>query len=249
VTAGRFLARRSGESRACVEKLADGILRFVQLVAPELKLSRRKWRHRYVLDLLEGNADAQDVYREATMALCIDGATLTQESWEDEWQGKMTDVVTAITGIAPDQNEAQLFLAWTDAAAAGADDVSLGGSDNIFHHPADNPAVEIRVGSIHSVKGETHTATLVMDTFFHTHHLRALKRWLTGARAGGAGENMTMQSRLRLHYVAMSRPSHLLCLAIREDALTDAEIEGIVGRGWRVGYVRETDIEWVESGD
>lgn len=202
-----------------------------------------------MLNLLEGNSDAQDVYLEVIRALCIDGATLTQESWDDEWQGKIADIVTAITGIAPDQDEAQQFLAWTDAAAAGADDAGLGGSDNIFHHPVDKPAVEIRVGSIHSVKGETHTATLVMDTFFHTHHLRAVKRWLTGAKAGGAGENMRMLSRLRLHYVAMSRPSHLLCLAIREDALTDAEIEKIIGRGWRVGHVRENDIEWVEPGD
>ena len=249
VTAGRCLARRSGESHACVEKLADGILRFVQLSAPDLKLSRRKRRHRYVLDLLEDKADMRNVYLEAITALCIDCVTLTQQSWEDEWQSKISDIVTAITGIAPDQDEAPQFLAWTDAAAAGADDAGLGGSDNIFRHPADDPAVEIRVGSIHSVKGETHTATLVLDTYYYTHHLRALKRWLTGEKTGGGGENTRMQSRLRLHYVAMSRPSHLLCLAMREDALTEVEIGRIFGRGWRVGYIRNGGIEWVEPGD
>lgn len=245
VTAGRRLAHRSGESYSCVEKLAGGILRLVRLTAPDLKLKQRKRRHRYVLDLLEGMPGAQYVYLDAIRALCVDGATLTQESWEDEWQAKMVDVVTAIAGIAPEQDEAHQFLAWTDAVAAGQDDAGLG-SDNVFRHPASKPEVEIRVGSIHSVKGETHTATLVMDTYFFTHHLRALKRWLTGAKSGGAGESARMQSRLRLHYVAMSRPSHLLCLAMREDALTKADIGEIVDRGWKVGNVRDNGVEWVK---
>ena len=84
--------------------------------------------------------------------------------------------------------------------------------------------MEVQVGSIHSVKGETHTATLVLDTFYRTHHLKALKGWLTGDRFGGGEEASAVQSRMRLHYVAMSRPSHLLCLAIRRDALSMADV-------------------------
>lgn len=245
VTAGRRLAQHSGESHPCVEKLADGILRLIRLTAPDHKLSRRKRRHLYVLDLLEGNADAQNAYLEVMKALCLDRAAVTQESWEGQWQGKVAGVVMAITGTAPDQAEAKEFLDWTDAAVAGPDDAGQGRSDNIFRHPEDNPAVEIRVGSIHSVKGETHTATLVLDTFYYTHHLRALKRWLTGVRSGGRGENTRMQSRLRLHYVAMSRPSHLLCLAMREDALTGAEIGRIAARGWQVGRVSNEGLNWI----
>ena len=49
----------------------------------------------------------------------------------------------------------------------------------------------------------------------------------------------------RLHYVAMSRPSHLLCLAMREDALTGVEIGRIIERGWRVGRVTDAGTEWL----
>jgi hypothetical protein len=103
--------------------------------------------------------------------------------------------------------------------------------------------VHIRLGSIHSVKGETHTATLVLDTFFHAHHLNELKPWLLGARSGGLKvkakgapqlESARLLGRLKLHYVAMTRPSHLLCVAMRKDAFTDDELGVLKGRGWSV---------------
>ena len=106
--------------------------------------------------------------------------------------------------------------------------------------------MEIRIGSIHTVRGETHTATLVLETFHRTHHLRALKAGLTGRKTRGNGEISATKSRLRLHYVAMSRPSHLLCIAMRADALNDQEIGQIIGQGWRVGQVTVAGVKWKE---
>ena len=103
--------------------------------------------------------------------------------------------------------------------------------------------MRIRLGSIHSVKGETHTATLVLESFFHDHHLKELKPWLLGAKTGGSSrgpkgrlvrEGTRMIGRLKLHYVAMTRPTHLLCLAMRADAFEDGELGVIETRGWTV---------------
>jgi PEP-CTERM motif len=63
--------------------------------------------------------------------------------------------------------------------------------------------------------------TLVLDTFFKKHHLSELKPWLIGTKSGEASGSALLQSRLRLHYVAMTRPANLLCLAMRNDALSD----------------------------
>jgi len=115
--------------------------------------------------------------------------------------------------------------------------------DNLFSHPAQKPKVHIRLGSIHSVKGETHTATLVLDSFFHKHHLSELKPWILGERTGGMKkksrgkpepEGSRMLGRLKLHYVAMTRPSHLLCLAMRRDAFLDGELSLLKARGWQI---------------
>jgi hypothetical protein len=97
----------------------------------------------------------------------------------------------------------------------------------------------------HSVKGETHAATLVLDTFFYSHHLATLKPWLVGEKSGGASENARNISRLRQHYVAMTRPSHLLCLAMREEHLSNGNISALKGRGWRVARVASGGAVWL----
>lgn len=116
-------------------------------------------------------------------------------------------------------------------------------TDNVFSYPHGDPKVHIRLGSIHSVKGETHTATLVLDTFYYAHHFTELKPWLLGDRSGGLKvkkkgapqlESSRLLGRLKLHYVAMTRPSHLLCVAMRRDVFTDDELDVLKGRGWAV---------------
>jgi hypothetical protein len=42
-----------------------------------------------------------------------------------------------------------------------------------------------------------------------------------------------------------TRPTHLLCLAIREDAFTTEEISLLKNRSWRVARVRDDDCEWL----
>ncbi|CAH2923607.1 MAG: Conjugative transfer ATP-dependent DNA helicase [uncultured Paraburkholderia sp.] len=37
-----------------------------------------------------------------------------------------------------------------------------------------------------------------------------------------------------MHYVAMTRPSHLLCLAMRKDTFKPTELDLIRARNWRV---------------
>ena len=115
-------------------------------------------------------------------------------------------------------------------------------------YPPDVPKVNIRLGSIHSVKGETHTATLVLESYFHDHHLQELKPWLLGIKTGGAKQKVRMSGRLKLHYVAMTRPSHLLCLAMRRDSLDDAEIATLQTRGWHIiDCTRANNITSVET--
>jgi hypothetical protein len=102
------------------------------------------------------------------------------------------------------------------------------------------PAVRIKVGSIHSVKGETHLATLVLDTHYKGSHLTRIKDWLTGARSGLTVNKPELRKSLKQHYVAVTRPSHLLCLAMRSDAFKRRRAAFEIGRThgamppWRV---------------
>ena len=47
-------------------------------------------------------------------------------------------------------------------------------------------------------------------------------------------ESYRLLGRLKLHYVAMTRPSHLLCLAMRRDAFNPAELKQLQTQGWQL---------------
>lgn len=85
----------------------------------------------------------------------------------------------------------------------------------------------------------------MLETFYRAHHLKKVKPWLLGQKAGGGGADTTLQSRLKLHYVAMTRPTHLLCLAMRDDAFSDNEIARLKTQRWRVARVTESATKWL----
>ena len=92
-----------------------------------------------------------------------------------------------------------------------------------------------------TAKGETHTATLVLETFWHKHGLDALSPWLNGSKSGSTLARTQQTTRLKLHYVAVTRPTHLLCLAMKRSSFEDEEGEldqSMIGNlehhGWRV---------------
>jgi hypothetical protein len=249
VNAGRRLSEPLGETYALVEKIAEAVIRLVRIIDPAFTAGTRKRKHRYVLELVGDKTDAKAVYLDIVRALAVERRALGEYEWNDHWRPTLTHLAQAITGAAAGGDEIVTFLAWgEDADGAGGQEQPCR-SDNIFHYPIKDPAVAVRVGSIHSVKGETHTATLVLETFYYAHHLKSLKPWLLGNRSGGAGATAAQQARLKLHYVAMTRPARLLCLAVREDALEPAEIATLRDRGWRVARVGPAGPEWLRGVD
>lgn len=241
--AGLRLAGESGEAVAAVEMLAAGILRAVNVASPGMMVSRRNRLHRYLSESLGDQARAKEAYRVLVRELCIERAPLTESVWVGTCAGRVRRIVEAICGAGSEHGGLSDFLEWNE----GSDDAGgrQGGADNLFRFPASKPIVSVRVGSIHSVKGETHTATLVLETFYRAHHLKTLKGWIIGHKSGGVKERPTMRSRLRLHYVAMSRPSRLLCLAMRAEDMTESDIDRAQDRGWLVGRVGDGGTTWL----
>lgn len=246
VSAGNRLSQDSGETHATVEKIAEAVIRLARIAEPTFSTGNRRRKHRYVLELLDGKDAARTAYINLVRILAVGRVPLMENAWNDNWRPVVTQIVQEITGAAVDGEDVAAFLAWGDAQPAAAGEEEKSRSDNIFRYPRDNPAVAVRVGSIHSVKGQTHTATLVLETFYHAHHLKTLKPWLLGDRTGANGAHAALKARLKLHYVAITRPARLLCLALRQDSVDDDEITKLRGRGWRVAWVTADGLEWVE---
>ncbi len=234
VRAAHKVSSKTGEAAEAVEVFAKGVLKLARLMNPDANISVRRFKHRYVIELLGGDETRIRQYQDLVSKLVIDRSEPTQETWEGEFGDHLTDVAMVMSETGGATQSANEFLGWIEGAGAvGAESKPL----NIVRDSAQQPLITVRLGSIHSVKGETHTATLVLESFNRTHHLKALKRWLLGTKTGGGNENASTLRRLKLHYVAMTRPSRLLCVAMRADSFSDAEIDTLKGRGWRVARV------------
>lgn len=216
---------------------AEGILQLVRQAGVDLPAGLRKSANRYLLERLPDDENRK-LYAELLDLLIAARCEPSKDAWTASIIPDVLAIGEAIADRKIREPWATEYLRWAEAETAEAEGDTPRTSENLFRYPANAPEVSVRLGSIHSVKGETHTATLVLESFHQTHHLKKLIPWLAGTRprpgADNTGEDSALIDRLKLHYVAMTRPSHLLCLAMRSDALKTKEREAILARNWRI---------------
>jgi len=78
--------------------------------------------------------------------------------------------------------------------------------------------VELEFSTIHGIKGETHTSTLYLETFHDGYDLHRLQKELTTNNYTKPKKDLKIKTR-KMAYVAMSRPTHFLCLAMHKNTL------------------------------
>ena len=96
-------------------------------------------------------------------------------------------------------------------------------------------SVPVHLGTIASVKGETHLATLLLEAHAHparSHDLEAALGSIAEGVPLGAKAKESIRSLYRNLYVAASRPSHLLCLAMNRERAPEAQIQVLRDKGW-----------------
>jgi hypothetical protein len=98
--------------------------------------------------------------------------------------------------------------------------------------------VKIAVNTVHSVKGETHTATLYLDTFCYGLCSEYLLPFLKGEypRKNLARAHDIMH--LKMAHVAMSRPTHLLCFACARSQIAGHE-EDLENNNWIIHDIQD----------
>jgi hypothetical protein len=99
--------------------------------------------------------------------------------------------------------------------------------------------ISVEVGTVHSVKGETHTATMYLESNYQkkTDSERLLP-FLKGEYPDKLLGKAHHIENLKIAHVAMSRPTHLLVFACRRKTI-DGHETALEERGWvlsRVGH-------------
>lgn len=71
----------------------------------------------------------------------------------------------------------------------------------------------IDIGTVHSVKGETHTATIYLETFYRALDSKRLLPFCLGKYPVKESQKSLHRQNLKIAHVAFSRPTHLLAFA------------------------------------
>ncbi|OMP74729.1 UvrD-helicase domain-containing protein [[Flexibacter] sp. ATCC 35208] len=100
----------------------------------------------------------------------------------------------------------------------------------------------IEVATVHSVKGQTHTATLYMESYYQKsvrnsgcYESERLSHFILG-HPSLAPHQIYLKQSLRMAYVGFSRPTHLLCFAVHIDRF-NTRLNALSPNDWHIIHI------------
>ena len=192
--------------------------------------------------------DKWDCYRKLICMMLGEDYQIGQESWNDAIRALL-----AIFDLNNLSAEASEYMTYHDEIGVSATEQDIGEPkeialttlpENIIRHP---DGFRVELSTIHGVKGETHDAILVLETKYHCFDLETMLPYLTGDLPNQEHPNVKLRDNphhsaafkpnkkfMRQLYVAMSRPKHLLCLAVHANHITPEQKASLEAVGWRL---------------
>jgi len=183
-----------------IEEIYDGMGRYFT------KRSMHKFLQDYALDYWGD-------YRSSIYLWCLDIA-----------RGKISDALMKIREHLPkflSMFDCQINKSWDFVRGAASDyecaDLT---KEKDVSNVLVSGGVKVDIATVHRVKGETHTATLYMESFYErggggNYESERLSEQFKKRPIGKDAHNLVRQS-AKMIYVGFSRPTHLLCFAVHE---------------------------------
>jgi len=145
-------------------------------------------------------------------------------------------IISAMQHVWPINDKATTFL------NEDSINVALEGGNGTSHMKnqfVDDNGIVIHIGTVHSVKGETHTATIYLETYYQkATDAERLIDFLQGNRPKTQIEKAYHKQNLKIAHVAFSRPTHLLAFACRASSIAGHE-DSLRENGWVIRTVSE----------
>lgn len=101
-------------------------------------------------------------------------------------------------------------------------------------------SLQFSLGTVASMKGETHLASLVLESYggrSKRFDLELALQCIAELGKGIAKLSTTQRDQMRNVYVAMSRPARFLCLAANQSRVTPETRSALEAKGWKIEYV------------
>ena len=174
--------------------------------------------------------------REGILLVLGGEVPLDQDVWE-----KFCNLVKEVCWLGTVSEEIENYLSFEEEQSEVSEQNEEGKEGQVLEALRENrirhqSGFEIQLSTIHGVKGETHDATLILETKYYEYNVSRMLPFLCGDPKGGRSKLKTRDIQLmRQLYVAASRPKHLLCLALYSDRLAEAGCEqALRDRGWKI---------------
>lgn len=162
---------------------------------------------------------------------------LGEEPAEDQWGARMVALCN-ILGLPENGGKAASLLKYDPTPVSN--NPAQQEASNVF---TSNQGIRIHLATIHSVKGETHDATLILETKHRKlFDLREMIPHLLDPNLDAPvfdpahpTTNISLRAGfMKKLYVAASRPKHLLGIAADRERVTDAQQQKLKGLGWDI---------------
>ncbi|AZA77127.1 ATP-dependent helicase [Chryseobacterium sp. G0186] len=243
-----FLFDRKKPTFEAVRKsLLNGIVRILRIEGVNIPGdSPKKYRKSTFVQLIKSKGDAYyDVFKNRLFNWCY--SIVVEENYEEVFDDYVdyirNQIIDLIGNFRIENSEGFINREFNFNAAEMIE--SEGGEDD---------DLVVKLGSIHSVKGQTHCATMYVETDYHTSELAKLTVFVKGTkkRPDFIGSNplffqeqdfshlnkVRSNETLKMMYVGFSRPTDLLCFAIRRDSVGQ-DVEKFREAGWTIVPVDE----------
>ncbi|KAL0630509.1 hypothetical protein Q9L58_010642, partial [Maublancomyces gigas] len=162
---------------------------------------------------------------------------LGKEPAEDQWGARMV-ALCSVLGLPENGGKAASLLKFDPTPVSN--NPAQQEASNVF---TSNEGIRIHLATIHSVKGETHDATLILETkhrkLFDVKEMipHLLDPNLDAPVFDPAHPTTNVSLRagfMKKLYVAASRPKHLLGIAADRARVTDAQQQTLKELGWDI---------------
>lgn len=151
-------------------------------------------------------------------------------SIEENWRNVIDTVhmmMLNIFDLSPRENS---MLTWKPlVCSAERDSIE---NTFIYTDAESQREIQLEFGSIHSVKGRTHLSTLLIETFWHKSNIESLIPWLINNPPKKIGKQN--ETRMKCHYVGLTRAKALICLALPIDSVDNEMQERLMQNGWNI---------------
>lgn len=231
---GSFLVKETKSVRSGLEKIAEGLFKSCMLVSEQYSESNSGTlfskirsvvnKHRAISQYISSNVSLS--YTQMALRLLLSSSSVTEDDWRS-FLAIINRVLCELLSKASVEFGESSFFKWFEedieetCQEGGYSTITERSNVYRHHFKESSEFIDIKLGTIHSVKGQTHTATLMLESSYGGPILGQLKNFLLGKEEAknSAGNKKNWLNSL---YVGLTRPTHLVCLAVPESHRKDA---------------------------